>query len=138
MKASCQIYVKGSIEAVALYQKAFNLTLGMTGLNEDGTYAHVSLMDGDDEFLCVAEDLLNECNDKIVGDKCPVMCFNVYPIATKEALYHAYAVLSENARINLDPDGPTSPLWDEDGKYLGFGLLDKFGVYWGVLYSPVP
>lgn len=130
MKSSCQIYVKGSIEAVAFYQKAFNLTLGMTALNEDGTYEHVSLMDGDDEFLCVAEDKMDRHNDKVVDNKCPVMSFNVYPVATRKALHHAYAVLSEDARFNENPDGPVPPFWNEN--MLSFTLLDKFGVHWGV------
>jgi len=44
MQSGCQIYIKGSIEAVALYVKAFNLTLGIVDQYEDGTYRHVSLM----------------------------------------------------------------------------------------------
>ena len=44
MQANCQIYVKGSIEAVKLYREAFNLTDGMTALNTDGTYEHILIM----------------------------------------------------------------------------------------------
>ncbi len=66
MKSYCQLYVKGSLEAVAFYQKAFNLTLNpdMTAYNKEGSYEHVSLMYGDNEILAVAEDTLNFCNDR--------------------------------------------------------------------------
>ena len=134
MIATPQIYVKGSLEAVALYQKAFNLTLNpnMTFFNEDGTYTHVSLMSGENEIIAVAEDSLELHSNKIAGDKIPVMAFNVYKLGSREAVDHAYAVLSAEARINESPDGPTCPFWDEDGNEYWFSLVDKFGVYWGV------
>ena len=135
MKSSCQIYVKNSLEAVELYLKAFNLTKNpnMTGYNEDGTYEHVSLMSGDNEILAVAEDANNECDSVIQGDKRPVMAFNVYGLGTKEAVDHAYSVLSIEARLNDNPKGPECPFWDEDnGNEYWFSLVDKFGIYWGV------
>ena len=38
-----QVYVKGSAEAVELYQKAFNTTLGYNVVHEDGTFYHSEL-----------------------------------------------------------------------------------------------
>jgi len=134
MKSTPQIYVKGSLEAAALYQKAFNLTPdpNMTGFNEDGTYEHVSLMSGDTEIIAVAEDSLGLHSDKVVRDKIPVMAFNVSKLGTKEAVDHAYTVLSAEARINNNPNGPECPSWDADENEYWFGLVDKFGVCWGV------
>lgn len=131
MKSGCQIYVKGSVEAVAFYQKVFNLTLGMHGFQKDGTYEHASLMNGDYEVLAVAEDSLDLCNDEVVGNKWPIMAFNVYSLGSREAVDHAYAMLSVDARATENPDGPEPPFWDENG--YGFSLVDKFGVQWGVL-----
>lgn len=130
MKSTPQIYVKGSLEAVALYQKAFNLD--MTAFNKDGTYEHVSLMSGDNEILAVAEDSLDLHNGRIAGDKIPVMAFNVSKLGTQESVDYAYAVLSAEARINESPNGPACPDWDEDGNEYWFSLVDKFCVYWGV------
>ena len=132
MKSSPQIYVKGSLEAAALYRNAFALTDGMTALNEDGTYEHVSLMCGETEIIAIAEDRLDLHCDRIVGDKITVMAFNVYELGTREAVDRAYAVLSAEARVNENPDGPACPFWDEEGEEYWFGLVDKFGVYWGV------
>lgn len=134
MKSTPQIYVKGSLEAVALYQKAFNLTLNpdMTGFNDDGTYEHVSLMSGDVEIIAVAEDSLNMHSGLDVENKIPLMAFNVYQLGTREAVDHAYAILSVEARKNENPDGPACPFWDEEGNEYWFSLVDKFGVYWGV------
>lgn len=134
MKAGCQIYVRGSLEAVALYQKAFNLTLNpdMTSFNSEGSYEHVSLMSGENDILAVAEDIYRQHGDEVVGMKRPIMAFNVYELGTREAVDHAYAVLSAEARHNDNPDGPECPFWDEDGNEYWFALVDKFGVYWGV------
>ena len=38
-----QVYVKGSAEAVELYQKACNTTLGYNVVHEDGTFYHSEL-----------------------------------------------------------------------------------------------
>ena len=43
MQSGCTIYVKGSVEAVEFYQKAFNIMLGYHVKNENGTYAHAEL-----------------------------------------------------------------------------------------------
>ena len=134
MKSCCQIYVKGSIEAVSLYQKAFNITPNpdMTAFNEDGTYEHVSLMFGENEIIAVAEDSNDECGDILTSNKRPLMAFNVSGLGTKEAVDHAYSILSVGARINDSPTGPAAPFWDEEGNEYWFSLVDKFGVYWGV------
>ena len=69
MKATPQIYVKGSDEAAVFYQEAFGLNFGMTSQNPDGTYEHVSLMSGENEILAIGEDSKNMHGD--TGDKVP-------------------------------------------------------------------
>lgn len=79
MRSGPQIYVKGSLEAAALYVEAFNLRIDpeITFFNPDGTYSHASLMSGEDGILAIAEDKDDRHSDRIVGDKAPVMPFNV-------------------------------------------------------------
>ena len=132
MQSTCQIYVKGSVEATAFYQQAFNLTFGMTALNEDGTYEHVSLMYGDKEFLAIAEDV-NDMHGYAAESKWPIMAFNVYPLESREAVDRVYKILSEGALLNENPDGPAVPWWDDSAEFYGFSLVDKFGVNWGVM-----
>ena len=117
-----------------MYKNALNLTPDpeMTGYNKDGTYEHVSLMHGDVEIIAVAEDSLDLHDDRLAQNKRPVMSFNISKLDTREAVDHAYAVLSREARINDNPNGPESPFWDDDGVVYGFSLLDKFGVHWWI------
>ena len=132
MKSTPQIYVKNSLKAVELYQNAFILSQGMTAYNDDGTYEHISLMSGENEILAVAEDLLDLHCDIIKENKIPIMAFNVSKLGTKEAVDHAYAILSAEARINENPNGPATPFWDDEGNEYWFSLVDKYGIYWGV------
>ena len=101
----------------------------MTCFNADGTYEHVSLMSGENEIIYVAEDTLGLCHTET---KRPVMAFNACSLGTKEAVDHAYAVLSAEARINESPNGPTVAGWDNTGTVYGFSVVDKFGVYWWI------
>ena len=128
MQTSCQIYIKGSVDAVAFYQKAFDVTIGMNCLNDDGTYEHASLMFGDHEILSIAEDRNGTSSPYIHDHKVSVMSFNCYGLGTKEAVLRAYNVLSEGAFSNQNPDGPAPFPWNE----FCFYLVDKFGVYWWV------
>ena len=131
MKANFQIYIKNSVEAVAFYQRAFDLTLGMNYLKEDGMYGHCSLMYGDDEIFCIAEDRDNGLSTVTMSENINIHMINM---GTKEAVDRAYAVLNENAiKPSLDVPGP--PDWDEDksDKYYSFGVTDKYGVQWWVV-----
>lgn len=127
MRISCQIYVKGSVEAVAFYQRAFNWTIGMNFKGSDETYAHASLMFGEREVLAVAECANDTSSPEIQSGKMPVMSFNCCNLS-REAVDQAYNVLSDGARNTENPDGPTPKPWNE----YCFNLVDKFGVRWWV------
>jgi len=60
------------------------------------------------------------------------MFFNVWDLGTREAVDHAYTVLSPDARWNENPDGPAAPWWDDEGKVYAFALIDKFGIHWWI------
>ena len=62
-RSMMQVYVKGSGEAVKLYLKAFNATLGFNVKNSDDTFYHSELdICGD----TLAVDEANDDNDKII------------------------------------------------------------------------
>ena len=126
MKYSPQIYVKGSVEAVDFYIKAFNGTLGFNVKHEDGTFAHASIMVGENEILALCE---NECYTSETAGSHPVMQFNIYDMGTKESVLNAYQVLSDGAVENENPNGPAPPYWDENG--YNFALIDKYNIWWG-------
>jgi len=128
MKTGCQIYVKGSVEAVALYQRAFGWTIGMNFKNEDGTYAHASLMSRRREVLAVAEDAKAASCPELQDGKWPRMTFNCWGLKSREAVDQAYRVLSEDALATGNPGGPAPVPWN---KYC-FSLVDQFGVNWWV------
>lgn len=132
MKTCGQIYVKGSVEAFELYKNALRLTTGMYCLNKDGTLEHADLRYGDKEIIAVAEDTSNLHSGKLADGKQSIMFFNVWDLGTREAVDHAYAVLSAGACWNENPDGPSTPLWDDEGKGYAFALVDKFGVHWWI------
>jgi len=132
MKTCGQIYVKGSVEAFELYKNALRLETGMYFLNEDGTLEHADLIDGDNPIIAVAEDSTNRHSKKIADDKKSVMFFNVWGLGAREAVDHAYKVLSKEARLDENMDGPSIAHWDDTGTVYSFSLTDKFGVHWWI------
>jgi PhnB protein len=124
-----QIYVRGSIEAVEFYKRAFNGSLGFheyfqDGMPEDG-YAHADIKVGDRTILALCE---NECyTSSVVGH--PVMQFNLSGLGTKEAVLQAYRVLSEGAVENSEnPNGPAALSWSE----YCFSIIDKYNIWWWI------
>ena len=113
-----QIYVKGSPEAVELYQKAFNTTLGYHVKQEDGTFYH-SELNVYGQIISVAERTDND--DSVTGNTMQ-FCLQ-FSEEEEDLLKKAYDILSDNAKI-LFPLGPcdyTDHMAD---------LIDKFGVRW--------
>ena len=129
MKIAPQLYIKGSVEAAAFYQKAFGLTIGMTDMNNDGTYKHVSLMSGETEILAIGEYPDNISYYDGTSDKEPIS-INIWEPGTNEAVDCAFTVLREGA-YRID-DKPGSPEWDKECGNYAFGAIDKYGVNWGV------
>ena len=110
-----QVYVKGSIEAVELYQKAFDAKLVDEHKFDDGTYAHAEL-DVYGQILAISE-----ASDKKAGDNMQ-FCLNFH-LGEKDKVTRAYDVLSKEA-IKAIP--PNSCSWSP---YV-CGVVDKFGIYW--------
>jgi len=129
MKVAPQLYIRGSAEAAAFYQRAFGLTIGMTDMNGDGTYKHISLMSGETEILAIGENPDNISYYSGSGKE-PIG-INIWDLGTNEAVDQAFAVLREDACKTFE-DAPGSPEWDAEGGHYAFGVIDKYGVNWGV------
>ena len=125
MKVGLQVYLQGSLEAVAFYQRAFGATLGTHVFHPDGTYLHAELM-VDGELLMA----LSEANNQIASDGRMAYSATTYPamnftvnLKSEHAVENAYEVLKENANI-LYPLG--SLPWSARCA----NLVDRFGVFW--------
>ena len=111
-----QVYVRGSIEAVELYQQAFNATLKSDIRNDDGTFLHAEL------DVCGHTIALSESNDETVAGNIMQFCFH-YEKEDEDVVKKAYEVLKEGSQIN-HACGPCfySPCMAD--------FIDKFGVHW--------
>lgn len=111
-----QVLVKGSVEALEFYKKAFNAEVICSYLNDDGSYMHAEL-NVYGQVLAISE----IDNDVNVGN--PMMfCFH-FGDGGEEKIRTAYEVLKKDA-IQCTPVGPC------DYSPCQFVLLDKFGVNW--------
>jgi PhnB protein len=69
-RAMMQAYVKGSVEAVKLYQQAFNATLHNEVRNTDNTFLHAEL------DVCGHILALSETNDEKIPGNTMQFCFH--------------------------------------------------------------
>lgn len=118
-RSMMQIYVKGSIEAVELYLKAFNGAWGFNVKNDDNIY-YYSELDICGHILAVSE--ANDGMDKRITGNTMKFWFH-YGEGNEDMVKQAYEMLKEDSEI-LFPLGPCdfSPLMAD--------FIDKFGVRW--------
>ncbi len=112
-----QMYVKGSVEAVELYLKAFNGTLGFNVKKTESTYYH-SEIDICGQTIAIAEADV----DKSIPGNTMQFCFH-YGEGNEEAVKQAYDTLKEGSEILV-------PLAPCDFSSLMVDFIDKFGVRW--------
>lgn len=117
LRSMMQAYIKGSSEAVELYQSAFDAKLVSEYKNDDGSYLHAELnIYG--QIFAISESEENE----IIAGNTMQFCLH-FGEAEKEKVEKAFDVLKEGAQI-LFPIGPSfysSCMAD---------FIDKFGVRW--------
>lgn len=111
-----QTYVRGSVEAVALYQKAFGTELGFHVKSPDGTYYHAEL-DVFGQILAVAE----KSDATITGDTMQ-FCLH-FDFGDEDTVKRAYELLVEGGQV-LVPLGPC------DFSPYASDFIDRFGVRW--------
>lgn len=114
-----QIYTEGSVEAVELYQKAFDAVLGYNVKSADDTFYHAEL-DVYGQIIAVAE-RPDHGNNGITGNTMQ-FCLH-FGEGEENTVKKAYEVLKDGAKI-LVPLGPCefSPCMAD--------LIDKYGVRW--------
>ena len=111
-----QVYVKGSAEAVKLYQKAFDATLDTFGAEENAdAYMHAEL-DVYGQIIAVSEARRRKAGDNMQ------FCLQ-FDLDEKDKILKAYEVLKQGAKKALPPD---SCEWSP----CVAGVVDKFGVNW--------
>lgn len=113
-----QMYLKGSVEAAALYTEAFGAALTASYTNDDGSYLHAELtVDG--HVLALSEAL---SHDETAAGNTMQFCFH-YGEGNEALVKKAYEVLKPGAKV-LFSLGPCdfSPLMTD--------MIDKFGVRW--------
>ncbi len=117
LRSMMQVYVKGSVEAVQLYDQAFGAQLICEHRNEDGSFLHAE--------LCVYGQIVavSESRDaEITTGNTMQFCLH-FGEDNKHLVEKAYEVLKQDATITA-PLGPCffSPCM--------VGLIDRFGVNW--------
>ncbi len=116
IRSIMQMYMKGSVEAAALYQKAFEAELFNEYKDENGNYIHAEL-NAFGQILAISE-----ADTERTSSTTMQFCFHMGEDG-EAAVKRAYEKLKVGAEI-LHPIGPCffSPCM--------FGLIDRFGVNW--------
>ncbi len=123
-KIGNHVYVKGGLEAVALYKEAFRLEVeNEPWLDDEGLIVHQALLQNGELFLSVSENkhLPNGFIEQYSTDVCPVMLFCVYFYTGKD-LRRTFEILSKDAKRYTDIQA--------EGKDTICEVVDKFGVFW--------
>lgn len=124
MEISPQVYVKGSMEAVAMYCKAFGLEISFEVKNEaKDAYIHCELSLKGQLFMAVSE--APDTCDTSQKTNWQTMAFNVSDMRKEAAVKNAYDVLKEGGTV-IDPLGPC------DWNSCCANIVDKFGVFWWI------
>ncbi len=126
MKLGATLYIRNTVEAVAFYKEAFEMTLGYHEWFPDGTYLHAELHRDGHEVFAVSE----SHNDALVSlllaskpkESRPTMSYGIN-FDSEEEVAKAYSRLAEGGNV-LHPLGslPWCSCCAE--------VVDKYGVYW--------
>ncbi|NLE44412.1 MAG: hypothetical protein GX620_06795 [Chloroflexi bacterium] len=124
MKIGAQVYVRGSVEAVGMYCKAFGAEIGFFVKDEaKNEYLHCELMIDSQLFMAVSEAPAScDVSKKTAWQ---TMAFNAYDLGSEEAVRNAYDVLRDGGTV-IDPLGPC------DWNPCCSNLIDRFGVFWWI------
>ena len=118
LRSMFQIFVKGSVEAVKFYQKAFDAVLECEYLNEEKTaYMHAEL-NVYGQILAVSE--LTEQTPNTGNTM--MFCLH-FGKGNADKVFKIYETLKEDAQ-------PHEPIGDSGWSKRCFSLVDKYGVYW--------
>lgn len=126
MKNYTQVYVKNSFDAAETYCKAFGAEVTLEMKNDAETaYEHCELSVNGEGFLALAE-ATNPCDIEFVHKmKWETMTFNVFEIGSKEAVEHAFDILSEGGVV-------IHPIHELPWSKCCATIIDKYGVCWWI------
>lgn len=127
MELGATLYIKNSIEAVAFYCDAFNMTLGYNAKYDNGTYLHAELEKDGRSIFAVSDSDEESIRKAMLSTIQPTISMGVN-LNTNEELEHAFEVLAGGGHV-LRPLGelPWSP-YSAD-------VVDKYGVCWYIYVS---
>ncbi|MBE6013189.1 VOC family protein [Anaeropeptidivorans aminofermentans] len=124
MEINPQVYVKGSMEAVKMYCKAFGAEISFEVKNASkDAYIHCELSLDGQLFMAVSE--APDTCDTSKKTSWQTMAFNVSDMRKEETVRKAYDALKEGGTV-IDPLGPCD--WNS---YCA-NIVDKFGVFWWI------
>jgi PhnB protein len=126
MKLGATLYIRNTVEAVALYQEAFGLTLGYHEKFEDGTYMHAALCKDGEEVFAISEcrndafvDLMLKANLKSAR---PAMSYGL-TMENPQAVEKAFELLRAGGNIMM-------PLGTLPWSACCAEVIDRYGIYW--------
>ena len=122
MVLGATLYLRNSIEAVSFYMKAFNMSLGYSAKNEDGSYLHAELVRDGNTIFAVSESSDEDIVKAMLNAQWPTMSLGIN-LDNDDEMKTAYAMLIDGGRI-LRPLGPLP--WTP----LSADVVDRFGVCW--------
>lgn len=125
MEIGIQINVKGSAEAVVLYQEAFGATLGYHVKNSDGSFFHAELELDGHSLVALSEssgDIGYQLLEKYSPECYPTMNFGVI-LPDQSAVQQAFDVLSQGGVVVM---APCQLPWSD----FCTSVIDRFGVFW--------
>ena len=126
MKNYTQVYVKNSLEAAAVYCRAFGAEITRAFLNADATaYEHCELSVDGEGFLALAE-AKNPCDVAFLHKmKWETMTFNAFEMGTEAAVQRTFDVLSDGGEVL---EGIHVLPWSS----CCATVIDKYGVCWWI------
>ena len=126
MKCFTQVYVNNSMEAAALYCRAFGAKVTRAFLSEDGTaYEHCELSVHGEGILALAEAKNPYDVSLIHRMKWETMTFNAFELGSVEAVQRAFDALADGGVV-------LEPIHALPWSACCATIIDKYGVCWWI------
>jgi uncharacterized glyoxalase superfamily protein PhnB len=127
MVLGATVYVKNSVEAVAFYCSAFNMSIGYHAKHDDGTFLHAELEKDGHSIFAVSESNDEAIRNAMISASQPTISLGIN-LNGNEELHHAFLALEKEGHV-IRPIGslPWSPCSAD--------IVDKFGVCWYLYVS---
>ncbi|MCE5343564.1 MAG: VOC family protein [Eubacteriales bacterium] len=126
MRLGATLYIRNTIEAVALYQEAFGLTLEYHEKFTDGTFMHAALCRDGQEVFSVSESrndtLVEMMLQSSLKDARPTMSYGI-EMESAEEVEKAFDLLKVGGNVMM-------PLGTLPWSACCAEVIDRYGVYW--------